>query len=179
MSVVDLARELGTTDRTLRRLAEVGTIHSGRPRAGLRKVLQDEETYLRDHWHLLSALRAALRTEPKVIAALLFGSNATGADLPESDVDLVVAMEGEPTLRELNQLRRRIATRIGRPVDLFNLEDLAAETDRLVPVIDQARPIVDRAYVWPRLVAYRRRLARARPMPGSTRTRQGRRPRFR
>jgi predicted nucleotidyltransferase len=114
-----------------------------------------------------------------VIAALLFGSRATGADVPGSDVDLVVAMEGEPSLRELNQLRMRIATRIGQSVDLFNLEDLVAETDRLVPVIDQARPIVDRAYVWPRLLAYRRQLARARPGPGLNRRRPRRWPRFR
>src|SRR5260370_16401425 len=33
VSVIDLAQELGTTDRTLPRLAEVGTIRSGRRRA--------------------------------------------------------------------------------------------------------------------------------------------------
>ena len=116
-----------------------------------------------EHWQVLTDLRAALRTEPSVVAALVFGSVATGADTPSSDVDLVVALQGEPSLGELRRLGDRIARKIGRRVDLFNLDDLLAEPDRLAPVVDEARPVVDRAYVWPRLVAHRRRLGRRRP----------------
>jgi predicted nucleotidyltransferase len=160
VTVADLARELGTTDRTLRRLAEVGTIGGGR--RSLRRALPDEAAYLRDHWQLLSTLRAALRTEPKVMAALLFGSVAAGTDTPASDLDLIVALDGEPTLRELLQLRERIATKVGRRVDLFNLADLQAEPERLAPIVAEARPVVDRAAVWPRLRAHRRRRSRRR-----------------
>jgi len=160
MSVGDLARELGTTDRTLRRLAGVGTIRSHGTRPGLRRALPAEAPYLRGHWKLLSGLRAALRTEPKVLAALLFGSVATGHDSPSSDIDLVVAVESDPSLRDLNDLRRRIEGTVGRTVDLFVLDDLLAEPERLGPILDEARPIVDRACVWPQLQDLRRKLSR-------------------
>ena len=55
---MSLADELGTTDRTLRRLAEVGTIRSGDARGGLRKALLLEESYLRAHWEVLIRARA-------------------------------------------------------------------------------------------------------------------------
>src|SRR5256885_11010815 len=106
MTVGDLARELGTTDRTLRRLAEVGTIGARHGRRSLRRVLSDEEPYLRSHWDLLSQLRAALRTEPRVVAALLFGSAAVGTDTASSDPDLLAATDDQPTLRHLQQPRR-------------------------------------------------------------------------
>jgi predicted nucleotidyltransferase len=160
MTVVDLARELGTTDRTLRRLAEVGTIRSTRARGGSAKAVLREAPYLESHWQLLRQLRAALRTEPKVVAALLFGSVARGEDTPASDVDLVVALDGDPTLVQLNRLRKRIARKLDRTVDLFNLDDLVAQPELLDPIIDEARPVVDRASVWPRLLAFRRRRTR-------------------
>jgi predicted nucleotidyltransferase len=171
VSVIDLAQELGTTDRTLRRLAEVGTIRSGRRRAGLRGALSREESYLRGHWELLSRLRAALRTEPSVMAALLFGSVAAGTDSPASDIDLVVALDGDARLRDLYQLGRRLARKVGRPVDLFNLDDLLAEPARLGPIIDEARPVVDRAHVWPRLQTLRRKLSRRQAVSGRMRRR--------
>jgi len=163
MTVVDLARELGTTDRTLRRMAKVGTIGAARGRGGLQRALVEEESYLRAHWEVLSRLRQALRTEPRVVAALIFGSVAVGHDTAGSDLDLVVALDTEPTLRELHRLRQRLASKVGRRIDLFNLTDLLAEPDRLAPIVDDARPVVDRAGVWPRLREHRRKLARRRP----------------
>ncbi|HEY4024967.1 MAG TPA: nucleotidyltransferase domain-containing protein [Candidatus Dormibacteraeota bacterium] len=163
MTVIDLARELGTTDRTLRRLAEVGTIRSHHARGGRAKAVLHEAHYLESHWQLLSQLRAALRTEPGVVAALVFGSVARGEDTSSSDVDLVVALDGDPTLVQLNRLRKRIAGKIERRVDLFVLSDLLAQPELLDPIIDEARPVVDRASVWPRLLAFRRRRSRRGP----------------
>src|SRR5207247_1937616 len=66
MTLPELARELKTTDRTLRRAVELGTLRAARPSP--RKVVLSvaERAYLRRHWGLLSALREALRTEPAV-----------------------------------------------------------------------------------------------------------------
>jgi predicted nucleotidyltransferase len=125
-------------------------------------VLQ-EASYLRDHWALLSQLRAALRTEPRVVAALLFGSMALGTDTPASDVDLAVAIDGDHDLTYLYRLQRRLSARIGRRIDLFDLEDLIVQPELLVSVMDEARPVVDRTHVWPRLRAARRTLLNRRP----------------
>jgi predicted nucleotidyltransferase len=94
------------------------------------------------------------------VAALLFGSTARGDDGPWSDVDLVVAMEGAPTLTERVRLRNRIAQKTGRRVDLFILADLLVEPELLDQVLTEARPIVDRAHVWPRLQGLGRKLPR-------------------
>ena len=163
MSVTELARELGTTDRTLRRLAVLGTIRSSRRRGRPARTVLEEQSYLRGHWALLSQLRAALRTEPRVVAALLFGSVAAGHDSPASDVDLAVAIDGEHDLTDLHRLRRRLEARLGRRVDLFDLEDLILQPELLAGVLDDARPVVDRAHVWPRLKAARRILLNRRP----------------
>jgi predicted nucleotidyltransferase len=165
MSVTELARELGTTDRTLLRLAALGTVRSGRRRGRPARAVLQEEAYLRDHWALLSQLRVALRTEPRVVAVLLFGSVATGNDTPASDVDLAVAIEGDHDLTDLHHLRVRLSARIGRRIDLFDLDDLILQPELLAGVLDEARPVVDRAYVWPRLRAARRALLN--PRPGS------------
>ena len=167
MTVGALARELGTTDRTLRRLADTGAIRSKSARGGPRRAIASEESYLRDHWALLRSLRAALRTEPRVTAALLFGSTARGDDGPGSDVDLIVAVEGDPSLTERVRLGNRIAQKTGRRVDLFILADLLVEPKRLGPILAEARPIVDRAHVWPRLQSLMRGLTRARARPRS------------
>jgi predicted nucleotidyltransferase len=162
MTAVSLAHDLGTTDRTLRRLAGVGAIGPGSAGGGLRKTLSREESYLRTHWDLLRGLREALRTEPRVVAALLFGSTARGDDTPSSDVDLVVALDGDPTLRDLHQLSTRVSRKVGRVVDLFYLDDLLAEPDRLGPIVDEGRPVVDRALVWPRMRLQSRKWSRSR-----------------
>jgi predicted nucleotidyltransferase len=170
MFVTDLARELGTTDRTLRRLAALGTVRSGHRRGRPARALRQEESYLKEHWALLSQLRAALRTEPRVVAALLFGSVAAGNDTPASDLDLAVAIDGDHGLTYLHQLRVRLSTKVGRRIDLFDLDDLIAQPELLASVLDEARPIVDRELVWPRLRAAGRTLLRRRA--GSRRRRR-------
>jgi predicted nucleotidyltransferase len=169
MSVTELARQLGTTDRTLRRLATLGMVRSSTRRGRPARALHHEESYLREHWALLSDLRAALRTEPRIVAALLFGSVARGDDTPQSDVDLAVAIDGEHDLTDLHRLRTRLARKIGRRVDLFDLDDLMVERGLLAGVLEDGRPLVDRAYVWPRLQAARTKLMRRAPSAGRRR----------
>ena len=43
-------------------------------------------------WSLLSALRRALRTEPNVRLAVVYGSFARGDDVSDSDLDLLVSL---------------------------------------------------------------------------------------
>lgn len=152
-----LARELGSTDRTIRRVAGGGTIGGRRTRGGHWRFSERDLEWLRSHWALLAQLRSALRVEPSVRAAILFGSTAQGTDLPSSDLDLIVELAGDDPLA-LGRLRRRLMRKIGRPVDLFLLADLVAEPEILVPLLDQARPIIDRDFVWPRVLRKRRSL---------------------
>ncbi len=152
--------ELGTTDRTLRRLADTGTLRVSR-RVGRNRVARPgEEAYLRSHWTLLSDLRSALRTERAVRMAVLFGSVARSADHPESDLDLMVDLGNAPTLRQRWGLRRRLSQKLGRKVDLFVLDDLRSQPEILSPLLDTARPVVDREAAWPELIAQRGNLAR-------------------
>jgi predicted nucleotidyltransferase len=88
---------------------------------------------------LLSDLRAALRTEPRVVAALLFGSAAVGNDTPQSDVDLAVAFDGEHVLTDLIRLRIRLSRKIGRRVDLFDIDDLMLEPELLAAAAGSPR----------------------------------------
>lgn len=150
-----LANQLGTSDRTLRRLAESGVVRSSRRASGHHPLPDTEVKWLRDHWQLVSDLRRALRSEPTVRAALLFGSVARGTDTPASDIDLVVDVKSVDQM-ELRELRHRLSNKVGRSIDLFVLSDLEAEPELLLPIMSHARPIVDRAGAWKRLAQQRR-----------------------
>jgi predicted nucleotidyltransferase len=67
-----------------------------------------------------SELRVALE-RPDVDAALIFGSWASGARRPDSDIDVLVI--GHASLRELRRLIRPIEKATGRRVDLTLLTD--------------------------------------------------------
>jgi predicted nucleotidyltransferase len=146
-----LAIELGTTERTLRRFADTGTLRVSRRGRGHRHTAPGEEDYLRRHWRLLSALRSVLRTERRVRTAIVFGSVARGDDRTESDVDLLVDYEGESSLTERRLLKNRLASGLGRKVDLFFLDDLASQPAILKSIIPEARPVIDRDFRWRRL----------------------------
>src|SRR5438270_4826625 len=92
MSLRTLAGELETTDRTLRRAFRQGMFRATRPSARKLDLPLAERVYLRRAWPLLSSLRGALRTEPSVGLAVLFGSRARGDERAESDVDLVLEL---------------------------------------------------------------------------------------
>jgi hypothetical protein len=95
-SLRSLARLLDVPERTLRRAAAEGMVHGQRVSKRRYETSLREETYLREHWTLLRALRAALRTEPNVRLAVLFGSIATGRESEQSDLDLLVVLS-DPT----------------------------------------------------------------------------------
>jgi predicted nucleotidyltransferase len=109
-----------------------------------------ERVYVRRSWPLISALRVALRTEPNVRFALLFGSAATGTDTPESDVDVIVDLR-DGSLERLLDVRAKLAASVDRDVDVVRLLDAEDEPALLAAALAEGRVLVDRAVLWPKL----------------------------
>lgn len=59
-------------------------------------------------------LKAALAAERRIELALLFGSAATGAEKPESDIDLLVV--GSVSLSRINEITRPLQQKFGREI---------------------------------------------------------------
>lgn len=158
---VDLARlaaELATTDRTLRRAVAQGLLRAERPSPRTLEIPVKEREFLRRSWQLLSLLRKALRTEPTVALAVLFGSAARGEMHSESDVDVLVALrEGADT----RALASRLSERLGLRVQLVSLEDARRAPLLLAEALREGRVLVDRESLWPRLRQQRAKVERA------------------
>lgn len=145
-----LAEEVGVNERTLRRAVMQGALRAARPGARTLEMPLSERRYVRRSWTLLSALRAALRTEQSVRFALLFGSAATGTDTTTSDLDVVVDLR-DPSLERIVDLSAKLTTITGRAVDVVRLEDAETEPLFLADVVAEGRVLVDREELWPRL----------------------------
>lgn len=158
-SLRTLARHLEVPERTLRRAAAQGMIHGERLSERRFKTSLREESYLRSHWGLLTDLRRALRTEPNVRLAVLFGSLATGEGSESSDVDLLVSLRDE-TAGALAALSARLGERIGRDIQLVRLQEAERSPVLMLDALDHGRVLVDRDEVWPRLRAGERRWQR-------------------
>ena len=145
-----LAREVGVHERTLRRAIAEGSLRGVRLTPRTLDISLSEREYVRRTWKLLSALRAALRTEHNVRFALLFGSAARGTSVPASDVDVLVALR-DPDLERVVELATKLTAATGRRVDVVRLEDAESEPAFLADVIADGRVLVDREGLWPRL----------------------------
>src|SRR6266508_256316 len=156
-SLAELADELDTTDRTLRRAVYQGLLHGHRPSPRTLDLPIAERVYARRAWPLLSSLREALRTEPAVSLAVLFGSRARGDDHPLSDVDLLVRLRQGANLREL---AARVSERLGHRLQVVLLEDARRKPLFLTEVMREGRVLVDRDEAWPALLAERRQIER-------------------
>jgi predicted nucleotidyltransferase len=99
---------------------------------------------------LISALRAALRTEKNVRFALLFGSAARGTDTAASDVDVLVQMR-DSSLERIVDLGAKLSAIVGRRVDVVRFEDMEGEPSLLADLVAEGRVLVDREGQWPRL----------------------------
>ena len=139
------AGELGTTGRTLRRAVNQGLIRAERPSPRKLEIAVRERQFLRQMWPLLSDLRRALRTEPSVALAVLFGSNARGDAHSESDIDLLVKSRVPSDAR---RLARRLSDRLGRTVQLIELSEAEAAPLLLAEVLREGRVLVDREKIW-------------------------------
>ena len=135
----------------MRRAAAEGLFRGERPTPRTFTLAIKEELYLRSHWSLLRDLRAALRTEPNVQLAVLFGSTAAGTDREGSDVDLLVELN-EPAIGRLAELSSRLSKATGREVQLLRLGDAEQLPALMVDVVEGGRVLIDRHAVWPRLL---------------------------
>ena len=74
---------------------------------------------------MIEALAAALAADPRIVYALLFGSGATGATHPDSDVDVAIGVGGAPPLGllDLGALAAKVEAATGRRVDLVLLDE--------------------------------------------------------
>ncbi len=154
----ELASRLGTTDRTLRRALRQGLLRAERPSPRIVDLPFAERAYLVRAWPLLSELRAALRTEPSVRLAVLFGSRARGDDRDGSDIDLLVALEPGTASPGV---RRRLADQISARIELVDLEEAERAPILLAEILGDGRVLVDRDEMWPRLLDDRERVERA------------------
>ena len=149
-SLRSLARHLDVPERTLRRAAAEGLIRGERTSPRRFRTSLREEAYLRAQWPLLRELRDALRTEPNVRLAILFGSQATGTATARSDVDLLVAL-ADPRASRVAQLAGRLERRTGRDVQLVRLQDAERAPGLMADALDRGRVLVDRDGRWPAL----------------------------
>jgi predicted nucleotidyltransferase len=154
----ELAESLHVNERTLRRAWALGTLRGTRTTPYRLELPVDERVYLRRHWPTLSRLRRALRTEPNVSLAVVFGSFARGDDTVESDVDLLVALRN-PGLRERVALTARLCRSTGLAVEVVALEDAASRPSLMVEIVRDGRVLIDRDGRWAQLRAQKGRIA--------------------
>lgn len=160
LELSELARELGVDARTLRRAATDGTIRCERMSARRQRVDEDERLYAAGHWPLLSALRRALRTEPNVRLAVLYGSVARGDDTPDSDLDLLVSLD-EDRPDAAVKLAVRLERTLSCEVDVARLNRIEETAPLLLlRAIDEGRVVLDRDGEWTGLKTRRSEIAR-------------------
>src|ERR687895_252103 len=138
MTVLDhLARELGLSERTLRRAVASGTIRAERPSPRRLRISEDEREWVLRHWPTVARLREELRTDPAVRLAVLFGSSARGREHRRSDLDVLVEIDA-PTPGGLAELEERLASAAGRKVQLVSAHDAQSSPGLLA---DALRPL--------------------------------------
>jgi predicted nucleotidyltransferase len=157
LALEQLACDVGVNERTLRRAVGNGLIRARRPSSRRLSISDRETVWVRSHWALVSQLLAALRTEPNVELAVLFGSVARGTDVTDvSDVDLLVELR-HPSPGALEALRLRMGEGLRPDVQLVPLQAARRDPHLLAEVLRDGRPLVDRGKVWPPLQAERER----------------------
>jgi predicted nucleotidyltransferase len=160
LALAQIAKTLGTGERTLRRAIADGTIHVA-PGASRPLLLTPEEAeYLRRHWGELGGLRQLLRTEPNVALAVVFGSFARGEEQPDSDLDIVVALR-RPDPLGLERLRGRLQPHLNRSLQVIALADVERSPSMMYELLRDGRVLVDREDRWTGLQARRSSVARA------------------
>jgi predicted nucleotidyltransferase len=135
--LTDLARDLDTSGRTLRRYVAGGVVRAERPSPRRVVISDDERAYLKGHWTLISGLMEALRTERNVRTAVFFGALAEGTGTAKSAVHLAVRL-GRDTPSARHALTARVEEHTGRRVEVSNFESVPAHE------ADPGRVLIDR-----------------------------------
>jgi predicted nucleotidyltransferase len=115
---------------------------------------------LREHWDLLGTLIAALRTEPNVGLAVLYGSAARGDERSDSDLDVLVSFRAD-LAGAASALARRLERVADRRVDIARLSRVRSAPLLLLSAVDDGRVLVDRDGTWETLCEARPQLVRA------------------
>ncbi len=142
-AIAELARDVGVSDRTLRRAINLGTIRASRPTERTLELSAGERSYVRRQWPLIAKIREVLRTEQNVRQAVLFGSAARGDDRDRSDIDIAVVLRDESFSR-LVDLNLKLEQILGCPVDVVRLTDAAANPRLDAEIQIDGRPLIDR-----------------------------------
>jgi predicted nucleotidyltransferase len=150
-----VAREVGCSERTLRRYVGDGVLRGRRIVPGRLEISSKEQSYLRSHWALLSQLKGVLRTERDVRLAVLFGSTAVGEDRLGSDVDVLIAHRHSENELRLAALRLRLHHALGKAVHVVGLEQAQTSPSLLADILQEGRPLIDRDGLWHTLQAQR------------------------
>lgn len=143
----ELAHELTTSGRTLRRAALRGTIRSTRPSPRRFELERRERAYVRGHWPLLGRMLQVVRTQPNVRLAVLFGSVSRGDERADSDLDLLVRF-GDPSVHALSLLVGRLEEETNRTVQVVELETALRSPLLLAEALRDGRVLVDRDDDW-------------------------------
>lgn len=158
-----MANELGVSDRTIRRAVALGLVRGVYMTQRGLYLAPDEIEYLRRQWTTLDRLRRALRNEPVVEFALLYGAAARRRPAPAV---------GFGTLRLLLSTRRRGPDALPRlhakltratrqSVVLVRFDSVADQPTLLLEAIRDGRVLVDRrGTAWSKLKRQRWRLLR-------------------
>jgi predicted nucleotidyltransferase len=146
----DLARELGLSERTLRRAVASGAIRAERPSPRRLRLSEGEREWVLRHWPTVAKLREELRTEPSVRLAVLFGSSARGRQHRRSDVDLLVELD-DPSRDRLARLEEQLSSAADREVRLVFAREAQASPGLLADALRDGRVLVDRDGLWARL----------------------------
>ena len=146
----ELAADVQTSGRTLRRAAARGTLRARRVSARKVVVPVGERLYVRRHWPLLATLIQTLRTQPNVRLAALFGSAARGEQSSGSDLDIAVSFrrDDHQARADLAELLERAS---GRSVQLVSLDQAEEAPLLLADLLHDGRVLVDRDGEWRRL----------------------------
>jgi predicted nucleotidyltransferase len=143
-----LAADLDVEERTLRRAVSQGALRASRSGPRRLALASGEREYLRTHWLLLAGLRRALRTEPGVRLAVLYGSLARGDEDADSDLDLLIAFGSARPLAGV-QLAVRLERVNDRRVDIADLRGVEIRAPLLLDrVLEEGRVLVDRDRQW-------------------------------
>jgi predicted nucleotidyltransferase len=148
--LASVAEAVGVNERTLRRAVNEGALRGSRRSPRVLELPLSERSYVRRRWPLLSALRAALRTERNVRFALLFGSAATGEDTEDSDVDVIADLR-DASIDRVIDLELKLGDAVGRQVQVIRLDEAEGDPSFLAGALEVGRVLVDRERIRPRL----------------------------